>query len=133
MIHFLREHRKDGITTATHRSALRTEIADRMIETAVAKGLAYRVISMQARGQLPNYEASMVKLFGTELSGRVARTWMNALGLYGQINSSRSARAPLRGRISKRYIFSTTLTVAGGTSEVQRNIIATRGLGLPRD
>jgi alkylation response protein AidB-like acyl-CoA dehydrogenase len=132
LLRFIQDHRHDGRTTLESNPGLRFEIADRWAEAFVARGLAYRVISMQAQGRLPNYESSMVKLFGTELSGRVARTWLAALGMYGEIISSRSKYAPLRARIAKRYLFSTTLTIAGGTSEVQRNIIATRGLGLPK-
>src|SRR5260370_12111445 len=79
LMRFTRAHRTDGQTTINTNAGLRLEIADRWTEASVAQGLAYRVISMHARGRLPNYEASMVKLFGTELSGRVARTRTSAL------------------------------------------------------
>ena len=72
----------------------------------------------------------MSKLFGTELSQRVARTGMEILGLAGQLTEG-SRWAPLRGRIQGLYLRSVASTIAAGTSEIQRNIIATRGLGLP--
>jgi len=62
-------------------------------------------------------------------------------GLYGQLDrgassdgkSASNRYAPNRGRFMRGYLQTVSATIAGGTSEVQRNIIATRGLGLPRD
>jgi alkylation response protein AidB-like acyl-CoA dehydrogenase len=115
-----------------HHPTVRYELADRLLETQVARMLSYRVISMQAKGLVPNYEASMTKLYATELSQRIARTGMHVTGLYGQLLRD-SERAPRDGRYGSMYIQTVASTIAGGTSEVQRNIIAQRGLGLPRD
>ncbi len=109
---------------------LRFEWADRWIEAAVAKMLSYRVVSLQAQGRVPNYEASMAKLYNSELSQRIARTAMKMFGLWGQVMDRE--RAPLRARAPYAYLTTVASTIAGGTSEIQRNIIATRGLGLPR-
>jgi alkylation response protein AidB-like acyl-CoA dehydrogenase len=87
---------------------------------------------MQAKGLVPNYEASMTKLFASELSQRIARTGIKVAGLYGQLLPG-SEQAPARGRYGNMYLQTLGSTIAGGTSEIQRNIIATRGLGLPRD
>ena len=73
----------------------------------------------------------MAKLLGTELQQRVAREGMSILGLYGQLEPG-SKYAPLRGRIEEAALLSTSATIAAGTSEIQRGVIATRGLGLPR-
>jgi alkylation response protein AidB-like acyl-CoA dehydrogenase len=86
---------------------------------------------MQARGQIPNAEASMSKMYGSELQQRIASTGMQLLGLPGQLEDGRWA--PLAGRLEQYYLSASALTVAAGTSEIQRNIIAGRGLGLPRD
>ena len=56
---------------------------------------------------------------------------MEILGLHGQLGPE-SKHAPLQGRIQQSYMTSVSATIAAGTSEIQRNIIATRGLGLPR-
>jgi hypothetical protein len=56
---------------------------------------------------------------------------MKALGMFGQLRRG-SAHAQMNGRAESAYLYATTSTVGGGTSEIQRGIIATRGLGLPR-
>jgi alkylation response protein AidB-like acyl-CoA dehydrogenase len=91
--------------------------------------LSYRVITIQAEGRVPNHEASIAKLFNTELSQRIARTAMKMTGTSGQLLGR---EAPMRGRAAQSYMQTVSSTIAGGTSEVQRNIVATRGLGLPR-
>ena len=91
--------------------------------------LARRVISIQATGQIPNSEASIAKLYSSELSQRIARTAVRMLGMWGTVID---AHAPLAGEVAVGYPSSVSATIAGGTSEIQRNIIATRGLGLPR-
>jgi alkylation response protein AidB-like acyl-CoA dehydrogenase len=108
---------------------LRLELADRMIEVELARLMAYRIISMLGRGLIPNYQASMLKMFASELGQRISRTGMNLLGLYGGLYGK---EAPMKGRICRSYLRTLGSTIAAGTSEIQRNIIAMRGLGLPR-
>jgi alkylation response protein AidB-like acyl-CoA dehydrogenase len=120
----------------THRRAdrgwasVRHEIAERWIETEVAIALSYRVATMQASGVIPNQEASITKLFGSELGQRIARTAMKAGGLHAQVGGG--AHAPMGGRMEAWYRIAVGSTLAGGTSEIQRGVIAQRGLGLPR-
>jgi alkylation response protein AidB-like acyl-CoA dehydrogenase len=132
LVNFAREHTKDHQSVIDRQPAVRFELADRLLETHVAMMLSYRVVSMQNRGLVPNYEASMTKLYASELGQRISRTGMKVAGLYGQVMPG-SERAPARGRYGMSYIASLGTTIAGGTSEIQRGIIATRGLGLPRD
>ena len=115
----------DGSTLVRH------AIADRMIEIEVAIMLSNRVASMQERGLIPNQEASITKLFASELGQRIGRTAIGLAGLYGQLGPG-SPYAPLMGRIERMYRVQVGSTLAGGTSEIQRGIIAQRGLGLPR-
>ncbi len=110
---------------------VRHKLAEIGIEFTVGRLLAYRVASMQARGEVPNAEASMSKLFGSELQQRLASAGLGILGLAGQLAPG-LAWAPLGGRLEQYYLFASALTVAAGTSEIQRGIIAGRGLGLPR-
>jgi alkylation response protein AidB-like acyl-CoA dehydrogenase len=110
---------------------LRMELADRSIEAQVEGLISYRIISMQERGEIPNKESSIAKLFSSELDVRLAVTGMHLSGMYGQFEDREDARG-LTGRLARFYMHSTTSPIGGGTSEIQRNIIATRGLGLPR-
>jgi alkylation response protein AidB-like acyl-CoA dehydrogenase len=112
--------------------AARMELADRAIENTVGRWMSYRIPWMQSQGLVPNYEASVTKLYGTELSQRLASTGMKLLGLRGQLREG-SANAPLDGRVAHDYLETLSLTIGGGTSEVMRSVIATRGLGLPRE
>jgi alkylation response protein AidB-like acyl-CoA dehydrogenase len=131
LVRFAREGGEKS--TLGHSPAVKTELADRMVEANVAKMLSYRVISMQDRGMIPNYEASIAKLFNTELQQRVARTGMKVAGLYGNVLGSTSPYAAARGRYPQSYLGTVAVTIYGGSSEIQRNIVATRGLGLPRE
>jgi len=107
------------------------ELVDAAIAAQVSRLMAYRVVSMLKRGELPNHEASMKKLFTSESAQALTRTSMRLIGLYGNLWRT-SPRAPREGRVPYRYVAMIPTTIAGGSSEVQRNIISTRGLGLPR-
>jgi len=110
---------------------VRHKLAELAIEFQAGRLLSYRVASMQARGQIPNAEASMSKLYGSELQQRLAGAGLQILGMAGQL--APGARwAPLAGRLEQYYLFASALSVAAGTSEIMRGIIAGRGLGLPR-
>jgi len=130
LVNYASEHEHEPTSTLRTNPMLRYELSDRMIEVEVARMLSYRVASMQARGLIPNYEASLLKLYSTELNQRIARTGVHVLGLYGQLKGE---EAPHGGRWLATYLRSQAYTIEGGTSEIQRNIIAQRGLGLPRD
>ncbi len=112
--------------------SVRAELADSYIGAEVARMFSYRVVSMQNRGEVPNYEASVQKVFTTELRQGIANTAIKTLGLYGGLNDRESARTPMRSRWSQLYLGAVAETIGAGTSEIQRNVIATRGLGLPR-
>ena len=118
------------------RPHVRYELAERMIEVEVGTFMAYRIVHMQSQDIVANHEASMSKLFGSELGQRIARTGVNLLGLdaglWGGEGEADERYAALQGRLARSYVSSVSGTIAAGTSEIQRNIIATRGLGLPR-
>jgi hypothetical protein len=104
------------------------EIATRL---RIARLLSWRITWMQSRGVLPGYEADALKLFHSELWQQVASTGLALLGPAGALERS-SAHAAMDGRMECLYLDTQWRTIAGGTSEVMRNVIATRGLGLPR-
>ena len=111
---------------------LRSNLADRWTETEVSLAFSFRIASMQAAGLIPNQEASMGKVYSTELSQRIQRSGMRLFGLYANLWDPEGKYAANRCRFTQNYFHTIPSTIAGGTSEIQRNIIATRGLGLPR-
>ncbi|MSP22125.1 MAG: acyl-CoA dehydrogenase [Dehalococcoidia bacterium] len=110
---------------------IRYELADRWLELDVGFNIAYRIPYLQSQGVAPNHEASVSKLYGSELTQRIANTGIELLGLAGQLAPG-SPGAPLRGALVRAYLNAVSSTIASGTSEIQRNIIAQRGLGMPR-
>ena len=113
------------------RPETRAKLADATIENKVARNLALTVTWMTGKGIRPTYQASVAKVFGTEAFKRLAWSAMSIVGLYGQVERQKQY-APLMGRVNSIYYTSVGMTIAGGASEIQRNVIATRGLGLPR-
>jgi alkylation response protein AidB-like acyl-CoA dehydrogenase len=75
-------------------------------------------------------ESSQYKLFMTELGKRVADQALDLMRAEGVLRAG-EAEAPLGGRFERSYRYTVVDTIGGGTSEIQRNVIARRGLGLP--
>jgi alkylation response protein AidB-like acyl-CoA dehydrogenase len=116
---------------ASAKPEIRHRLAEVGIEIDVAQFLSYRVASMQQAGKIPNYEATIAKLYSSELGQRLARSGIELLGMYGQLHP-KSKYARLKGGMERYYQLSVAETIAGGTSEVMRGVAAIRGLGLPR-
>ncbi len=112
-------------------SRLREEIADVAIEVESAGLMALRVAWMLDHGKVPNYEAAMLKMVVSEVQQDVNNLAMKILGPYGQIRAG-SPWACLDGMFEWLYRDSLEDLITRGTSEIMRNIIAQRGLGLPR-
>jgi len=111
------------------RPNMRHEVADRSIDIAVGTMMSYQIAAMQQRGLVPNKEASVSKLFGSEMAQRIAHTRLRLLGMAGQLRNG-SKHEVLDA--ATEYLLEVPATIGGGTSEINRNVIATRGLGLPR-
>ncbi|MDE2640650.1 MAG: acyl-CoA dehydrogenase family protein [Chloroflexota bacterium] len=123
---------RDHPETIRRRPSLRYDLADRAVEVQVGTHLAYRITDLQTRGIVANYEASVSKLFASELAQRIQDTGMAMLGTPAVLIDPGDPRAALRGSPGRGYLHAVSATIAAGTSEIQRGIIATRGLGLPR-
>jgi len=108
----------------------RQRLAQLRIDFEVARLLLYRAVQMHSRGLEFRAQAAMVKLFNTELVQRLYQAAMARLGPYGALKEG--SRAPWNGAIAHAYLSAVQETIGAGTSEVQREIIALRGLGLPR-
>ena len=118
---------------------LRHRLSQLRIEVDISRLLSYRIVWMQSEGQVPNYETSIDKVFKTELSQRIAKLGMDIFGYYSQIAPDSKLSflehpkwAQFQRETQNMYLGSLSGTIAQGTSEIHRNIIATRGLGLPR-
>ncbi len=121
-----------GVRSLARSRLIRDELAQRAVELEVMRTLSYRVLWLLGQGQVPNYQAAAIKLFGSELAQRVVQTASTILGLYGQLGPG-SPQTPLEGTIARFGLRSVSDTIRGGTSEIQRNIIAQRGLGMPTE
>ncbi|MCK4964366.1 MAG: acyl-CoA dehydrogenase family protein, partial [Dehalococcoidia bacterium] len=110
---------------------VRQKLADLAIGVRVARLLTYRTVWMQGQGLVPTCQASMSKLFGDEMNFEIARVGTEIMGLYGQL-AWKSNKAPFNGEMAGNYLNNLGCLFAGGTPEIQRTIMATIGLGLPR-
>ena len=130
LVEFAKTNSKNGVLLAND-PVTRNRLSDLAIEVEVSKLISYNIAWMQGQGLVPNKEASMGKVLGTELQQHVSETGMHMLGMHGQLEPG-SKHAPLEGKVEHMYLTDVSQTIQAGTSEIQRNIIATRGLGLPR-
>ncbi|MHB8464041.1 MAG: acyl-CoA dehydrogenase family protein [Acidimicrobiales bacterium] len=110
---------------------IRRQLADLRVSLEVGNLLSSRVASMTAKGRDAAWEGSMVKVFGSELQVAMARDAVSILGPQGLLVTD-DPRAPFDGEFCEAYQFSPVMRIGGGANEVQRNIIAQRGLGLPK-
>lgn len=112
---------------------VRQKVAQIVTQGEVARVLGLRFVHASlAGGDPPRTEASEYKLFATELSKRVADASMDIGGPGTQLRV-KTEDAPMAGRAESTYRYTVIDTIGGGTSEVQKNIIATRKLGLPKN
>lgn len=110
---------------------IRHKLAVLAREIEAARLLALRVAWMLNTGKIPNYEASMLKMVVAETEQELVNTAMQILGPYGQIRQG-SKWAQLNGKFECLYRDTLESLITRGTSEIMRNIIALRGLGLSR-
>jgi len=110
---------------------IRQKLAQQAIEIEATMLLYYQLAHILDKGGIPNYQSSMEKTFATETAQRISNLGMDILGLYGQLKED-SKWAKVKGKVEKYYRTSVVETIYAGTSEIQRNIIAQRGLMLPR-
>ncbi|MFB3813380.1 MAG: acyl-CoA dehydrogenase [Terriglobales bacterium] len=130
LVCFVKQTMVDGRPLAKD-PLVRQKLAQLEIEFDVLKLLYFQLAHLLDNGKIPSYQSSMEKTFFSELCQRVADAAMEILGLTGQVRAG-DKRAVLHGMPNFFYRWAIIETIYGGTSEIQRNIIAQRGLGLPR-
>ncbi|MDY7019540.1 MAG: acyl-CoA dehydrogenase family protein [Chloroflexota bacterium] len=111
---------------------IRQEIAKLWTEFEVGRLLIYRVAWVLTQGKVPNVEAAMAKAYATAFCTRLANTATRIMGLPSLLRAE-SSWAPIKGQVCASYLCSPGYTLAGGSEEVLKNVLARRGLGLPRE
>ncbi len=116
---------------ARHDPRYRQRIVQSFIEVEIMRLHNYKMMTKLDRGEMPGPESSIVKLFWADLTQRLHDTALEVLGPYGIAGGTGTWRAPT-SRWQGSALWARSGSIAGGTSEIQRNIIAQRMLGLPR-
>jgi alkylation response protein AidB-like acyl-CoA dehydrogenase len=112
---------------------VRKEIAQLVTQGEVARVLGFKFVAKaQVGGKPPTAQASMYKLFATTLSKKLANASMDIGGAGTQLRV-RTEEAPMQGRAESTYRYTVIDTIGGGASEIQKNILARRHLGLPKN
>jgi alkylation response protein AidB-like acyl-CoA dehydrogenase len=112
-------------------AVVRQKIAQLVIEVEAMKFNSYRGLTQMLKGEEPGPEGSINKLMWSEVNQRIQETALEVIGPYGALAEGEE-RAPQRGRWSYAFLRARANSIEGGTSEVLRNILAERVLGLPR-
>jgi alkylation response protein AidB-like acyl-CoA dehydrogenase len=130
LIDYAKTHKRGGQLLIDD-PAIRSDLAEMAINIEVARMLCYRIAWIYSVGGHSSYESSQAMLFGSELLRKISDTGMKVLGQYGQLMTD-SKLTVGKADIARNYLASLSIGVGGGTNEIQKNIIAMRGLGLPR-
>jgi alkylation response protein AidB-like acyl-CoA dehydrogenase len=120
-----------GAPAAARDPRTRQQLAQLAIEVQLARLTAYRNVTVMQRTGRPGPEGSILKLFWSELEQRLMEIAAEILGPYAALAHG-EPRAPDGGMWARELLWTRSATIYAGTSEVQRNIIAQRVLGLPR-
>jgi hypothetical protein len=134
---YVRTERRDDVPLRDD-PVIRSRIARLATDAEVARVLGLRVVAASMKAEQvpgtppPTVESSQYKLFATEFSKRLADASMDIGGPGSQLRV-KTENAPMQGRAESTYRYTVIDTIGGGSSEIQKNIIARRGLGLPKN
>lgn len=112
-------------------AVVRQKIAEAYLCWKAARLMNYRVIDMQSRGLEPVAEASLARIHNIQTDQRIANLGMEILGMYGLLNPG-GEDSPEQGTLQWLWRQSVSTSIAAGTLEIQKNLVAQKGLGLPR-
>ncbi|MEZ4579119.1 MAG: acyl-CoA dehydrogenase family protein [Desulfobacterales bacterium] len=131
LIDYVKSTRRDGRLLADD-PQVRQKLALLYIDAEMSRSLAFKVADLAKKNDTINLisAASENKLFGTETLQRLANFATEIMGQYGQLEESKWA--PLNGAMTELYQFCMGQNIYAGSNEIQRNLIAWTGLGLPR-
>jgi alkylation response protein AidB-like acyl-CoA dehydrogenase len=131
LIEYAKNTKDENGEPLSKRQNVREAFVRMHVRQRAAKLLCYRVISDQAKDISRDQDPAISKVFGTELGVDAGEAAMEILGAKGQLIAG-DPLAPLGGKMYDHWVHNIPMVIAAGSNEVQRNIIAQRGLGLPR-
>jgi alkylation response protein AidB-like acyl-CoA dehydrogenase len=132
LIDYVKNEKRDGEPLKDD-PIVRAKIAQLATQVEVSRVLGLRFLSKAGVGKKPpTGEASMYKLFATGTSKKLADASMDIAGPGGQLRVG-TEEAPMKGRAESTYRYTVIDTIGGGSSEIQKNIISRRHLGLPKN
>jgi alkylation response protein AidB-like acyl-CoA dehydrogenase len=129
LVKYTKKTKRDGKPLSKD-PIIRQKLAELAIEVEAAYTLYYQLAYMLDNEKIPNYQSSMQKVFSSEAAFRAFDAATEVMGPRGQLQGN-SKWAPIDGEAELHYRWAIIEDIYGGTSEIQRNIIALRGLGLP--
>ncbi|MCL6522017.1 MAG: acyl-CoA dehydrogenase family protein [Firmicutes bacterium] len=130
LVEYARTHRRRGQPILSD-PLVRHRCAEFAVEIEAWRLLCWRVVGLQARGLVPTAEGTMTGIIGKTLAPRLGALAIDILGKVSSVPAEEPRWAALRGRF-QRLVVRSVLTHPGGTPEILKNVLATRGLGLPR-
>jgi len=130
LVRLAQGHQRNG-RPASQDPVIRQRLADLMIRVDAMKYHAFRQLTDSIKKRPPGIGASVNKLVSTELNHDIAAMALEIMGSYGTL--ARTSRHVInRGSWPIEFMFTLGLVIGGGTSQIQKNIISERGLGMPR-
>jgi len=130
LLHAARTHRRNGKPVSVD-PVIRQRLADLAIRVESMRYHSYRQLTDLLRGRSAGIAASVNKLVSTELNHAICTLALEVLGSYGPLER-KSRYVVDRGIWPYEFMFTLGLIIGGGTSQIQKNIIAERGLGMPK-
>ena len=128
LVTHLREHKPEALADPR----VRRRLAQAKVDLFKQRALAVKNAVTISKGAIAPDEASMTKIYGSELRYTLSNLAMDVLGRSGAVAREAGDAAPAEGKFESTWRSSPILRFGGGANELQRSIIATRGLGMPR-
>ena len=128
LVDYLREERADLLDDPY----VRTQVAETRMDLEITRALALTNAAIIASGGVPTMQASAGKVWVSEAAHRMTSLGMDLFGGFGGLRRESGDDAVAEGRFEAEYRSTPIIRFGGGTNDIQRRIIATRGLGLPR-
>jgi alkylation response protein AidB-like acyl-CoA dehydrogenase len=130
LIRLARSHRRYG-KPAAEDPLIRQKLSDLLTRVEAMKYHSYRQLTDAVRGRSPGVGAMVNKLVGTELNHDICALALEILNSYAPLKKG-AARVIDNGTWAYEFMFTLGLVIGGGTSQIQKNIISERGLGMPK-